>query len=606
MAFILIKTNYKFSLVDSIFEEKEQTFYKQNNIIIKYTTNSEFHNIDDSTLVFEGRILYDNYSNTESKTQFINDLTKLSWPLPNTISGYFSGFLVNGDDTYIFTDPIGINNLFYYHDENMIIISSSISAIQKIKKFKLDYAGLVLETCNHYSQFGKMTVLEGVKRLMPGEIIQLSAFCVTKNLFDYSIKNRDEKPEPDFHINLVNLINDESKKLFKNENVVITLSGGIDSRINLAPLIVNENNFEAINYGSIDLIDSKIPSKIAEKFKFRISFFNPNENAIASLVNIDRFIEKTDSLYVNMWHSILLENTLDEKKVFLLGDMLDILRAKSIASLKTRKFRTRFYIKKFFSGSKLSLNRIDIENLKDFQENKTNQIIKNVKSSFKLFKFNNDTKETIIINVKKQLEQTFNHLNNYNCLYIESYEELFGIFTSGRLTMGKQLNLLRFKYRTEIPLTNIKILRKVLNIAPNFRYSDELTSKMFKVKKWEKLGNFPTAQNPFFSYNSFYYLMLLGWFLRSKIDYYLTKLYIITKGKSKKTRLFKTLNHQEIYTYENAYSNFISYFPENEFCNFQEKIDLFKRRKDKISWPLASQDLMPFAQVMYYVRKFHK
>jgi hypothetical protein len=150
----------------------------------------------------------------------------------------------------------------------------------------------------------------------------------------------------------------------------------------------------------------------------------------------------------------------------------------------------------------------------------------------------------------------------------------------------------------------MKILRKVLNIAPYYRYGDELTTKMFRTNSWRKLGSCPTAQNPFSSYNSPFFIMLLGWFLRSKRDYFLTKLFLFTKGKTKRQRLFNTFDHKKCYSFPMACDNFQSYFPGIDFCDFSEICELFKKRMNKESWPLSSMDLMPFAQAMYYIIKF--
>ena len=100
--------------------------------------------------------------------------------------------------------------------------------------------------------------------------------------------------------------------------------------------------------------------------------------------------------------------------------------------------------------------------------------------------------------------------------------------------------------------------------------------------------------------------MLFGWFLRSKIDFILTKINVLSKGKIKKARLFKSFDFQKTYEFENSYENFKTYFEPNSFCNFDDKIKLFENRKNKTSWPLSPMDLMPYVQVMYYVKKYHK
>jgi len=588
--------------IEKILSNDEVTIQK-NNSIFKYTKNCQTHVDDIHYLFFSGRVLYDNLDFSESKKQFIEDIKNLNWPLPDSIHGYFSGFLNNNDNTYIFTDPIGLYNLFYYFDDDYIVISSSLMAVQKTTNASLNYAGLVLETFEHNSQFSILTPYQGIKRLLPGEFLKITNFQKSENLFDYTIKKEDSVPGKTIAQDLVNLINEENKLLYHDE-IIISMSGGIDSRVNLAPLLVNKKKFHAINYGEEDIADSKIPRNISKKFKFNLDIIDPTPNLFPSKDIIDDITSKTTSLFISSWHSIILSNY--ETNLFLLGDITDILRAKNITSLKNRKFKTNFYINKFLFGKKLKLNPITETNKIGFQESKRKLLINRIENSFLDFKFSDTEKKKILDEILNDFNGLFQHLDNYNCKYIESYEELFGIFTWGRLAMGKQLNILRYKYNTEIPLLNIKILRKVLNIAPSYRYADELTTKMFKTKEWRELGNFPTSQNPIVPYNSSFYLMLLGWFIRSKTDAFLTKLSVKTKGKFKRKRLFKSFDIQKSYDYPGSFDNFKSYFEKNDIIDFDDKINLYKSRMEGTSWPIIPIDLMPYIQIMHFIKNSKK
>lgn len=580
----------------------EQTIQLADGSVLKYVKHCEHVSDEAAHVVFCGKVRYEKQDAHQSKQTFFKHIATRQWPLPNTISGYFSGFYIEGDTVRIFTDPIGMYNMFYYCDGDKLIISSTLSTIQEATQAKINFSGLVLETMSHFSQFGRMTVLEGVNRLMPGELLEIVDHKVTGSLFDLTIKSEDTKPPKKFHNELVELINDESELMYE-DNILISLSGGIDSRINLAPLIVNGKKIHAINYGIKDQIDSKIPFTIAKKMGFDITLIDPMPNLFPKSEVVHDIIERTDSLHMNMWHSILVNEDF-KGSTFLLGDMIDILRAKSVSSLKTRKFRTAFYTKKFLFGKKLELIPLTPESLQQFKDKKLQTIQKNVRHNFRFFYFDEDTQDDILEKVIADVKSLFAHLDKYNCRYVESYEELFTIFTSGRLFMGKQLNILKYKFKAEIPLANIKILRKVLNVSPDYRYADELTSKMFNHKSWKRLGNFPTSQNPFVRYNANLFLMLFGWFMRSRIDFMIIKANLFTKGKFNRSRLVKSFNSQASYAFPEAFENYKSYFVKNKICNFQEKVEAFQKRKEKKAWPLASMDLMPYVQVMYYVKRF--
>lgn len=572
------------------------------NGFIKYSSATNILKDEDNIhLIFSGRVKYDNLDAKESIATFYNDLKQLHWPLNDTIQGYFSGVLIDKSQVLIFNDPIGSYRLYYYEDETTFMVSSNLTAFYEVLQLDLNQAALLLEITPSYTQYGRMTVLEGVHRLMPGELIRFSNNSKT-SFFDRTIKVGDSIPEKGYVNNLVELIN-SSFDSFYEEEVIISLSGGIDSRVGLSALLNSNKKFEAVNYGDKQFIDSKIPFQLSKKFKFPIRFYEIEPNLFPDKKTMFQLIKETDSLLINSWNGMLLDNRI-KGKVFLIGDVNDILRAKRISSLKTREYRTGYYIKKLFTGKKHQFTPLNTELKKTFRDKKVKELIERALSRVHFFNFEEDIIETIIVRIEYDMHELFDHLDSYDAQYLESYEELFGLFTEGRLSMGKQLNFLKYNFKPEIPLANIRILRKVLNISPEFRYSDELTNKMFKHPSWRKTGRFPTSQNPLVPYNYPYYFVLLGWFIRSKADHYLTKLNLFTKGKFRRKRLFKTFDLQATYSYKGAYENFASYFEGIKECNSENVIDRFKRRRDKKSWPIASLDLMPYVQCAYYLKTF--
>jgi hypothetical protein len=573
---------------------------EQETIIIGKNCNKLLS--DQTKLIYTGRIHKDGCKLNEVNDTFCEDIINLNWPISNQYSGYFSGLITHKDNTFIFNDPIGSYLLYYHIGKDGIIVSDAISPFWDLKKFKINKASLVSETFKPYSQIGTSTVLKEVKRLLPGELIVVNNANQTKSYFDFTIKQEDKAPDKNFTNELRVLFENEFKKLYPNK-VSITLSGGIDSRVVLAPLINNGNIINAINYGAADLIDSKIPIKICNDYNINLKIIDPVPYLIPSPTFAEEIISATDSAFVNMWHSLLEVNE-SINEPLLLGDMFDLLRAKSMSSRKGRTYRIKHYLKKILFRNEGKYTLITQENTEDFILEKWMEYERKYISNMKYFNLSEDEKREALSETKKEFMIFMNHLKNYKYEYLESFEELFGIFTAGRLAMGKQLNLLQLRYKTEIPLANIKIVRFLLNISPEFRYSDELTQKLFCEGNWKKLGVYPTSQSPFFAYNKPYYLMLAGWFFRSVTDNLFIKLNISTKGLFKKTRLFKEIDHQKSYSYPGAYENYKLNLVPDDLCDFTEKVKLFKKRMKKSEWPVASMHLIPFIQIMYYSRKF--
>ncbi len=572
--------------------------------LIFYDKNKTFHHSDNTNaMVMAGRILYDKMDEEVSKKQFINDIIAENWPLPDKASGFFSGFLTSGDKDYIFNDAVGVYHLYYYLGKDTVIVSFNLFPVYRLLELSVNNASVVLQSISPFIEYGKMTVLEGVYRLMPGEMLLLENYQIKEKKYDITIKERDDKPDDNMAEELVDLINRETGKLYRDKEIILPLSAGIDSRVILMALLANNIPFKAVNYGIPGTIETDLALKLSKKFGFTLEIVDPTPHLFPPKEVTEDIIKKTDSLFVNLWHGILLKKDGDENKFFLLGDMLDILRAKGIKSMKTRKFRTRYYIKKALFGYEHPYTPFSEMGVKQFQEEKIDAFIIKARKVFSHFDFTGKEQEKIIEKIKEDFQVLFKHLEKYHFETLESYEELFSVFTAGRINMGRQLNLLMYKYRAEIPLSNIRILRKVLNISPKYRYADELTTKMFKTESWKKGGKIPTNQNPFFAYNAPFYMMMSGWFLRSKTDYFLTKLSVLTKGKWKKKRLFPTYDFKKSYEFPGADERFKTYFQNGNGYDFTFLTDLFEQRKTGEKWPLSPIDMMPFVQSAFWLNR---
>ena len=126
---------------------------------------------------------------------------------------------------------------------------------------------------------------------------------------------------------------------------------------------------------------------------------------------------------------------------------------------------------------------------------------------------------------------------------------------------------------------------------------------MFKHPTWNQLGKYPTAQNPFVPYNSNFWLIMLGWFVRSSTDQALLKLYVLTKGKFNRKRLVKSRDILSEYMHPGAIENYAQYFSGIEI-NALKLLRTFEDRANKKAWPLSGQDLIPYAQAAWYLKNF--
>jgi len=584
--------------------EDQQVYYGRNYLAAFRPSTTRILK-ENEVFLISGQIQFRSESRKLSALILSDHLKRNEWPLNDDFTGFFSGLQFSGEKIIIFNDPIGLFHLYYSITSRYIVVATNLNAIYSITGSCLRESALLMEmTRPEFSQYGRSTVLEGVFTLMPGQLLVFNGKEIVSH-YDTTIKTEDKQGDKNLAYDLVNLVNKEFQDFYRDHNsLMVSMSGGIDSRVNLAGLLSCNIKPRLSNFGLPEYIDSKIPWKIAEDFGLKIDIIDPVSYQFPPFPKVEKIVRETDSLFINQWLALFdfYDSGQSSYPHLLLGDMCDILRAKGISSLKTRAFRRNHYIKKFFTGSHIKLQPLSEESRRRFIDKKKNQIISNARESSNIFcKTKN---KNLLEEIQADIDELFQHIDRYNPEYLESYEELFGIFTHGRRSMGKQLNLLKVKFIPEIPMLNLRIIRKVLNYSPLARYVDELTNQMFMHPTWQSLGRYSTAQNPFMPYNSNIWVMLLGWYLRSAIDQLMLKMWVRTSGRWSRQRIVKSRDIISEYNHPGAFDNFKESF-NGGAINPERLLTLFENRANGSSWPLSGQDLVPYLQAAWYSKRFH-
>lgn len=91
-------------------------------------------------------------------------------------------------------------------------------------------------------------------------------------------------------------------------------------------------------------------------------------------------------------------------------------------------------------------------------------------------------------------------------------EEMFYIFSLKKQTTTKQVKIFKGRYQVFVTTGNRHVMKKLFGYSPFSRFEEALTSRLFKVKGFEKLAQFPTSQIPFVLIDSNIYLK---YFLRA-------------------------------------------------------------------------------------------
>ena len=158
MDFIFVKSLNDYSLkIDNL--KYDETKYWSSNCFVMYNNGTQVHFTESGGIALSGRVRKDNLGNVESVQSLFEDANSNKWPLTDNFTGAFSGFSFGENGLSLFNDPIGIYKLYYHIDNDIIIISTSLTDLTEVKKFEFNYSAWFLEmTPPEYSQYGTSTI----------------------------------------------------------------------------------------------------------------------------------------------------------------------------------------------------------------------------------------------------------------------------------------------------------------------------------------------------------------------------------------------------------------------------------------------------------------
>ncbi|MHA1253039.1 MAG: hypothetical protein ACTSRP_23835, partial [Candidatus Helarchaeota archaeon] len=158
------------------------------------------------------------------------------------LKGYFCGIYYNSEENILkfFTDKLGHYDLFYYKDEDQIIISDNFNEILKFKKFSkndIDKEAIYEFIIFQYPLFEK-TFIKKVKFVPIGTIYSFDLEDKILNEFTYFdyIFNINEYLDKDTFIENLEVLFKKAiqriKRIFSFDTIFgLGLSGGMDSRL---------------------------------------------------------------------------------------------------------------------------------------------------------------------------------------------------------------------------------------------------------------------------------------------------------------------------------------------------------------------------------------
>jgi len=280
-------------LNDKVFEENVATFIGTDGVLLNSKHLRKKYGVDTNFALIE-RIYSDNG---------IEGITE--------VKGNYSGFILDKktEILHVFTDHVGSKNLFYFYDEEKkcLVFGSELKIIVTIMR-KLGYTPSLSETGAYcLLTFGFMigdnTLVKEIKKIPPGSILAYSNGQIKIDQY-YTFCSSPEITESEETIikKLNSLFLDAikleyEKDLEYNYSHIATLSGGLDSRMNVM-------NAKKLGYSDIlclcfsqsNYLDQIIAQKIASDQEFDFIFHALDNGNY--LKNIDEAVLVNDGLTV--------------------------------------------------------------------------------------------------------------------------------------------------------------------------------------------------------------------------------------------------------------------------------------------------------------------
>jgi hypothetical protein len=550
---------------------------------------------DDALLVVYGLLIF---KNSQFSPLDLKEAILAGKYLDDDYDGQFTIILINKDELYVVTDLINVNKVYYKLDNGNIFISDNLSFFTQISNLELDVNGFFQLLTGNYCSLNFRSPLENVRYFPSGVIAYLNIFSNKLEILDYDYSHLQRK-----NVNLEELktylkLNSEVYAIYFS-NLLLPISGGVDSRITLYSFNeITQMAITTMTHGEPNDIEVRLANKLAnfldlKNINISLKSLYPN------IYDLNRFLSLGFNLLIGKWLPILeyfKNNPLKNNPIIILGDVFDLLRAKNIKTIRTRKNRILYQLGLF----KIDKTKYNLEQAKEIIIEKHKVKCLETISNYNLLfsTFNTSLDDFLKVEIE-DINILFDHLITiFNPVNGYELEELFYIHTWGKESMGNQSRILNQINPSYIISGNRKYFKYCLNISFENRLEDVLVHQILRKSK---LSNFPTSQIPFVPYKFPIFVKYFLWGMRSFIDQKYMK--IAGRIKMKKNRLIETENWQQLYSDELNSENFKSYFKNCE-TEFQYIINYYEQRANGISHPISDIDLTAAIVPAYLWNKY--
>lgn len=363
------KLTQKYHPNDAVLSSDDFVFYYKR--FEKFSNDKVFVELNNFIIGFDGVLLNKNSlispKNTTLSETLINLYKTNGIQFINGLKGEFSGFVfeITQKRLFVFTNKTATKQVFYYHDKQYFISTPTTETIIKIR----EHLGLTNQFntqqfynyLTFFSLFDNHTLVNDVYKIVAGKYIELqNQNILKKTYYDYNhinIEISDEKKaieKLDYYFSKA-LDLEYQKDIEYNYKHLATLSGGLDSRMNVMNAVAKGYLPDTFCFSQRNYLDHTISQKITNNFKLKHSFYDLDTGNY--LLNVDKMLEINNGLqfYIGSahYHHTLQKVDLEPYGLIHTGQIGD-----GILGGFVTKDKTKGYLSKV--SSKIFLHKINV------------------------------------------------------------------------------------------------------------------------------------------------------------------------------------------------------------------------------------------------------
>lgn len=525
------------------------------------------------------------------------------WPLDDSWTGSFAAVAhaTASGETLLCNDPIGFWPLYFGSSGGGLLGGTSLILLARCLATEVDLTGLLQRLTPPYCNYGKRTLLRGVERLLPGELVSWrGGKGPVRRVFDNSLSSSPVIESPrTIARSVFDRLRDEVRLSTNGETeVCVALSGGWDSRL-LLPGISPEARIHAYTYGSSDLYESRIAARCAKAVGGTHECFPIEDRYFPPRARLEELVGATEAANYMEWNGMLQRGRSGaDRRTLLLGDLCEGIDGRYMEELSSRTARRRSFAKGLL-GMKEDVPESSPGTFLRWQRNTADQVLAaTMRTAEGLPPSLRDLvrNETLHGELAEDLAASFARVESNQPKFRPVYDELFAWFHRIRFLLGSQIPLLDSGYRAISPGMAMGFVRRISAVHPAVRTRRRLMDAIAALPEFDRLVRIPSAQIPWVNARAPALLRELLWGARSGIDQLLIRRRMRQKDAERRQRVLPSLDYVREYRRPGTAEKVSEWFS-GRWCSPAPYVLKVERRASLSSWPLINVDVVAPANV---------